>query len=145
MYGDLELGRIQLLSLEKGQDIKVNHHAWRHYICLGTFLMITFFQYFNIHLQSQSPQSGKHYIERVIPTQFDGVWSKSGRWLKCFKDRDVLKDHGLSKKMKTPISEMRHLLETYSQVFRECSWLFSLLQVCPGKMMSDVSFVTPLG
>lgn len=57
----------------------------------------------------------------------------------------VLKDHGLSKKMKTLISEMRHLLETYSQVFRECSWLFSLLQLCPGKMMCDVSFVTPLG
>ena len=86
----LKLGRMQLLKLEKGQDIKVNYHAWKYYVCLGTFLMVTFSQYFNIHLQSQSPQGREDYIEGVIPTQFDGVWNKSGGWLKCFKDRDLM-------------------------------------------------------
>lgn len=71
-------------------------------------------------------------------------WKQSQRVVERLQGQRgcVLKDNGICHKMKTPVSEMRHIMKTYSQVSRECSQVFALLKG-PGRMTCGVLCVLP--
>lgn len=90
--------------------------------------MITSFQDFNIPLQSQSPWSGKCYIERVIPSHCDGVGSKASGLLKGFKDREAVFS-------RTMVSAIKWKLRS-----QRWGTLWKLTLKCPENVLSSLHY-----
>lgn len=109
--------------------------------------MITFFAAYQHPLSIPKSPRWKAQHKKGNPNLFWQDLQQTWQVVKMLQGQRcyVPKDHGIHKKVKSLMSEMRHLLETYSQVSRKCYWLFSSSQMCPGKMICDASLVPPLG